>query len=112
MVRSILRMAVQPEKEREFEEVFARLRVLARAQEAARMRGGELLRPLSGGPYVVTATWDRLEDYQVWLDSPVRAELGEVLQQFPAPGGAADLYEIVLRYGEDRERIDRGSWDG
>lgn len=102
MVRSVLRMAVQPGKEREFEQVFARLRVLPRAQEAARMRGGELLRPLAGGPHLVTATWDRPEDYQAWLDSPVRAELGEVLHRYAAPGAAADLYEIVLTHGEVR----------
>lgn len=101
MVRSMLRMVVPPGRQREFEEVFGRVRVLAQAQEAAQMRAGELLRPLGGGPYVVMATWDRLEHYQVWLDSPARAKLGEVLKQFAAPGDPADLYEVVLRYGEE-----------
>lgn len=95
MVRSVLRMAVQPGKEREFEQVFARLRVLPRAQEAARMRGGELLRPLAGGPHLVTATWDRLENYQVWLDSPVRSELMAQVGGLAAPAGEPELYEVV-----------------
>lgn len=41
------------------------------------------------------ATWDRLENYQVWLDSPVRSELMAQVGGLAAPAGEPELYEVV-----------------
>ena len=98
MIRSIIRLNVEPGREHEFEEQFRRRGVLRRAREAARLRTGELLRPVAGGPYVVVATWDSAEDYQVWVNSPVRGELSATPPQLSQPVAPADLYEIVERF--------------
>ena len=98
MIRSIIRLNVEPGREHEFEEQFRRRGVLRRAREAARLRTGELLRPLAGGSYVVVATWDSAEDYAVWINSPVRAELSATPPQLSQPAAPADLYEIVERF--------------
>ena len=98
MIRSIIRLNVEPGREHEFEEQFRRRGVLGRAREAARLRTGELLRPVAGGPYVVVATWDSAEDYQVWVNSPVRGELSATPPQLSQPVAPADLYEIVERF--------------
>ena len=97
MIRSIIRLQVVPGQERAFEGQFRQRGVLKRAREAARMRTGELLRPVEGGPYVVVATWDSAEDYQVWVNSPVRAQLSATPPQLSQPVAPADLYEIVDR---------------
>lgn len=41
------------------------------------------------------ATWDRLENYQVWLDRPVRSELMAQVGGLVAPAGEPGLYEVV-----------------
>lgn len=97
MIRSIIRLNIEAGREHAFEEQFRQRGVLKRAREAARLRTGELLRPLAGGPYVVVATWDSAEDYQVWVNSPVRAELAATPPQFSQPAAPADLYEIIER---------------
>ncbi|MGH2435576.1 MAG: antibiotic biosynthesis monooxygenase family protein [bacterium] len=100
MIRSIIRLNVALGREREFEETFQKRRVLERAKEAARLRTGELLRPvLAGGDYIVVATWDTTADYQAWVDSPVRAELASMQPRLSEPVAPADLYEIVDRFG-------------
>lgn len=99
MIRSIIRLNVTSGREREFEESFRKRRVLERAKEAARLRTGELLRPLvAGSPYVVVATWNTAADYQAWVDSPVRAELATIPPRLSEPMAPADLYEIVQRF--------------
>ena len=98
MIRSIVRLNVEPGREHELEEQFRRRGVLGQAREAARLRTGELLRPVAGGPYVVVATWDSAEDYQVWVNSPVRGELSATPPQLSQPVAPADLYEIVERF--------------
>src|SRR4030065_657501 len=75
VIRSVIRLQVVPGQERAFEDQFRQRGVLKRAREVARMRTGELLRPLAGGSYVVVATRDSAEDYAVWINSPVRAEV-------------------------------------
>ena len=98
MIRSVIRLQVGPGQERVFEEQFHKRRVLERAREAARLRTGELLRPLAGGPYIVVATWDSAEDYEVWVNSPIRAELSATPPQLSQPVAPADLFEIVERF--------------
>ncbi len=98
MIRSIIRLNVAAGREREFEESFRRRRVLERAREVARLRTGELLRPLAGGSYVVVATWDSAADYQVWVNSPVRADMSAVptgQQPLSERAAPADLFEII-----------------
>jgi len=46
----------------------------------------------------VVATWDSAEDYQVWVNSPVRGELSATPPQLSQPVAPADLYEIVERF--------------
>jgi len=98
VIRSVIRLQVVPGQERAFEDQFRQRGVLKRAREVARMRTGELLRPLAGGSYVVVATWDSAEDYAVWINSPVRAELSATPPQLSQPVAPADLYEIVERF--------------
>jgi len=98
VIRSVIRLQVVPGQERAFEDQFRQRGVLKRAREVARMRTGELLRPLAGGSYVVVATWDSAEDYAVWINSPVRAELSATPPQLSQPAAPADLYEIVERF--------------
>jgi heme-degrading monooxygenase HmoA len=98
VIRTIIRLQVEPGREREFEEQFQRREVLRTAQEVARMRTGELLRPVAGGPYVVIATWDSEEDYAVWVNSPLRGQLPGNEPQLSQPVAPADRYEIVQRF--------------
>ncbi len=98
MIRSVIRLSIKPGREREFEEQFRTRRVLERAKDAARLRTGELLRPLAGGPYVVVATWDSPEDYQAWVNSAVRADLSATPPRLSQPIAPADLYEVVERF--------------
>jgi heme-degrading monooxygenase HmoA len=98
VIRSIIRLQVEQGREREFEEQFQRREVLKTAQQVARMRTGELLRPVAGGPYVVIATWDSVEDYAVWVSSPIRGQLPGNEPQLSKPVAPADLYEIVQRF--------------
>ena len=98
MIRSVIRLQVEPGREREFEEQFRGRGVLRRAREAARLRTGELLRPIAGGPYVVVATWDSVEDYAAWVNSPIRGELSATAPQLSQPVAPADLYEIVEQF--------------
>jgi heme-degrading monooxygenase HmoA len=98
VIRSIIRLQVEQGRERQFEEQFKQRGVLKRAHEVARMRTGELLRPVAGGPYVVVATWDSAEDYAVWVNSPIRGELSATPPQLSQPVAPADLFEIVERF--------------
>ena len=103
MIRSIIRLNVTPDREREFEEAFRARGVLALARDVARLRTGELLRPLrAGDPYVVIATWDSAADYQVWVNSPLRGQVNSAAP-LSEPVAPADLYEIVNAYRSDAE---------
>ena len=98
MIRSIIRLKVAPGREREFEETFRSRGVLALAKEVARLRTGELLRPLrAGDPYVVIATWDSPEDYAVWVNSPLRGQVNSAAP-ISEPVAPADLFGIVEHY--------------
>ena len=103
MIRSIIRLKVALDREREFEEAFRARGVLALARDVARLRTGELLRPLrAGDPYVVIATWDSAADYQVWVNSPLRGQVNSAVP-LSEPVAPADLYEIVDAYRSDAE---------
>lgn len=95
MIRSIIRLSVTPRREREFESMFSRLRVLEKAKLAAGLVTGQVLRPLQGSVYVVTATWHSARDYQRWIDSPVRAELIKALDGVAVPDGPPEIFEVL-----------------
>lgn len=98
MIRTIIKLKVASGREREFEDTFRTRGVLALARDAAKLRTGELLRPLTAGdPYVVIATWDSPEDYAVWVNSPLRGQVNTAAP-ISDPVAPADLYEIVERY--------------
>ena len=103
MIRTIITLKVTPGREREFEEAFRARGVLALARDVARLRTGELLRPVrAGDPYVVIATWDSAADYEGWGNSPLRGQVNSAAP-ISEPVAPADLFEIVDAYRSDPE---------
>ena len=103
MIRTIIKLKVASGREREFEDTFRTRGVLALARDVARLRTGELLRPLrAGDPYVVIATWDSPEDYARWVNSPLRGQVNSAAP-ISEPVAPADLFEIVDAYRSDPE---------
>ncbi len=98
MIRTHLRMTVQPGREAEFERRFIQLDVLGAAARAARLRTGELLRPQRGGDYVVTATWDGPDAYQAWRDSAAREKIGAALEGLVTPSPDLEVYDVLHVY--------------
>jgi heme-degrading monooxygenase HmoA len=80
-VVSILALPVRAGAEEELVGLFSELEVFERSRESGGFLGGRLLRPLDGAGIVVVAEWETAEAYRGWLDNPVRAELGERLQE-------------------------------
>jgi heme-degrading monooxygenase HmoA len=80
-VVSVLRVPVRDGAGERLAEAYSTLEIFARARESGGFREGRLLRPVSPrAPFLVVAEWDDEADYQRWLDSPVRAELGRQLE--------------------------------
>jgi heme-degrading monooxygenase HmoA len=96
-VVSVLRLTTRPGKERELVRAFAELEIFERSRESGGFLGGRLLRPVAGGPFLVVAEWASANDYQGWLDNPVRSELGERLE--PLLGDEVESGEL---YEEER----------
>ena len=75
---------------------FAELEIFEHSRRSGGFLGGRLLRPVEAGPYVVLAEWEDAKAYRVWLDNPIRAELGTQLEPLLAgdvtPG---ELFEEV-----------------
>jgi heme-degrading monooxygenase HmoA len=93
-VVSVLRLPVRPGKEDELVRAFAELGVFERSRESGGFLGGRLLRPIAGGPFLVIAEWESADDYQGWLDNPVREEVGGRLEELVAEDvQAGELYE-------------------
>jgi heme-degrading monooxygenase HmoA len=76
---------------------FAELEIFERARESGGFIGGRLLRrDGDGSEFSVIADWQTREDYQAWLDNPVRAETGAQLEPLLADEvTAGELYEVV-----------------
>jgi heme-degrading monooxygenase HmoA len=92
-VVSILRMALRAGREDELAQAFRDLDVFGQSRASGGFRGGRILRPLEPAEHVlVMAEWDRPEDYERWLDNPVRARLSEALE----PLVAGEVEEGVL----------------
>jgi heme-degrading monooxygenase HmoA len=94
-VVSVLTLAVRPGVAEEFTQRFAELQVFERSRQSGGFLGGRLLRPLApDGRFLVIADWVRAEDYQAWLDNPVRAELTSQLEpMLLSEPLAGDLFE-------------------
>jgi heme-degrading monooxygenase HmoA len=93
-VTSVLRLPVRPGKEHELVQAFAELRIFERSRESGGFLGGRLLRPVDDGPFLVVAEWESADDYQGWLDNPVREEIGAKLEHLVAEDvQAGELYE-------------------
>lgn len=98
MIRTILRIAVPSGREAEFEHRFIQVDVLGAAARAAGLRTGELLRPPRGGDYVVTATWDGPEAYQVWRNSAAKERTGAALDGLAMPSPDPEVYDVLHVY--------------
>ena len=77
---SVLTLPVRAGAEDDVVRLYDELEIFELSRRSGGFLGGRLLRPLAEGqPFLVIAEWERPEDYQGWLDNPVRAELGEQL---------------------------------
>ncbi len=75
---SVLSLRVRAGEEEAIARLYDDLEIFELSRQSGGFLGGRLLRPLlAGEPFLVIAEWERPEDYQGWLDNPVRAELGE-----------------------------------
>ena len=94
---SVLRLNVREGAGEELARLYDELEVFEHSRRSGGFRSGRLLRPLrEGDPYLVIAEWERAEDYQAWLDNPVRAELGTHLGPLLADDVAGgELFEEV-----------------
>jgi heme-degrading monooxygenase HmoA len=79
-VVSVLQLVPRPGAADELARRFHAIEIFEHSRRSGGFRGGRLLRPLDGGAFVVIAEWETREDYQGWLDNPVRAELGAQLE--------------------------------
>jgi heme-degrading monooxygenase HmoA len=97
MIVSVLRLHVRADAGAELARLYDELEVFEHARRSGGFRGGRLLRPLEvGAPFLVVAEWDTAQDYQGWLDSPVRAELGTRLEPLLTDDVAGgELFEEV-----------------
>jgi heme-degrading monooxygenase HmoA len=96
-VISVLRIPVRAGAADELAALFAELDVFGHSQRSGGFLGGRFLRPLGeGAPVVVLAEWETAEDYQGWLDNPVREELrGRLAPLLAGEVAAGELYEEV-----------------
>jgi heme-degrading monooxygenase HmoA len=98
LLRSILRLTPLPAKAAELIGIFVEHDVFGRAGRTDGYRGGEVQVAVDGAEVVVTATWDSVESYGAWLESPERGAINERLAPLLAAGPTGTLYEIVLRH--------------
>jgi heme-degrading monooxygenase HmoA len=96
-VVSVLRFRARDGAADELVRRFAQLEIFERARESGGFLGGRLLRAEGGGSeFTVVADWETRDDYQAWLDNPVRSETGAQLQPLLTDEVAAgELYEVA-----------------
>ena len=96
-VVSVLHLPVRGEALDELARSFVELDVFGHSRRSGGFLGGRLLRPLAEGETaVVIAEWETADDYQGWLDNPVRAELNARIAPLLAGDVVAGaLYEEV-----------------
>jgi heme-degrading monooxygenase HmoA len=102
-VVSVLRLYPLAGREQELVRAYDELEVFRRAAESAGMRASRLLEPVEPGmPLLVIAEWDDAADYERWLASPVRAEIGGTLTELVAEAPGSIYREAVAWPGEGR----------
>jgi len=96
-VVSVLRLPVRADAVDELARAFVELDVFGHSRRSGGFVGGRFLRPLApGAPAVVIAEWESADDYQAWLDNPVRAELSTgIAPLLDGEVTAGELYEEV-----------------
>lgn len=104
MVRSVLYLQPASGGLAAIERFFAQEGVLERSARMRGFIGGELHRPDNeDGPALVTALWERREDYRTWVEDPWRVESAARAAAVLAPMGDADggglLYEVMIAVG-------------
>jgi heme-degrading monooxygenase HmoA len=102
-VVSVLRIPLRPGAVADLARLFVELDVLGHSERSGGFLGGRLLKPLAEGDHaLVIAEWETAEDYQGWLDNPVRESLREHIEPLLADDVAAGLlYEEVSIQGEE-----------
>ncbi len=107
-VVSVLRLEPRAGSEEALVRAYVELEVFQRASEGGGMRSGRLLEPIEPGqPFLVIAEWDDACDYERWLSSPVREELGGTISALLVDAPAAgSLYRdgAAWQEGAVRER--------
>ena len=84
-VVSVLELHVLPGSEQAVARAYDELGVFDRARESGGFRSGRLLEPSEPGrPMLVISEWDEPGDYDRWLSSPLREELGDHLEPLMA----------------------------
>ncbi len=104
MVRSVLFLKPVSGGFAAIERFFEEEGVLERSARVPGFLGGELQRPeREDAPALVTALWERPEDYRTWVEDPWRAERAQkaatVFTSMAGPDGAGSLYEVTLAVG-------------
>jgi heme-degrading monooxygenase HmoA len=93
---SVLRLPVAAGQEDRVVEVFRQLEILRRAAERVGMRSARVLRPAEPGqPFFVLAEWDSPDDYQRWLDDPMREELRVQLLPYLDGDPSGGVYRVA-----------------
>jgi heme-degrading monooxygenase HmoA len=100
-VVSVLRMPLRAGREEDLAQAFRDLDVFGHSRASGGFRGGRVLRPLEPDAHVlVVAEWDGPDDYERWLQNPVRARLSEALEPLVAgelEGAEGVVYEEAHR---------------
>lgn len=104
MVRSVLYLQPVSGGFAAIERFFAEEGVLERSAAIRGFLGGELHRPDDDdAPALVTALWERREDYRTWVEDPWRAEnaarAAAVFSPMEGANGGGSLYEVAIAIG-------------
>jgi heme-degrading monooxygenase HmoA len=76
-VVSVLALPVRLGAEEAIARAYDEAEIFEHSRRSGGFLGGRLLRPLRGGDaFLVIAEWETEDDYQRWLDNPVRASIG------------------------------------
>lgn len=82
-VVSVLFLPVREGAADDVARTYVEAEIFELSRQSGGFRSGRLLRPLRAGePMCVIAEWESADDYQRWLDNPVRASLGERLSPY------------------------------
>ena len=94
-VVSVLTLPVRAGAEEAIARVYDEAKIFEHSRRSGGFRGGRLLRPLrAGDPFLVIAEWETKDDYQRWLDNPVRKTIGaQIAPHLDGEVPAGSIYE-------------------